>query len=42
MSGLTITTIQTNLFWENKTANLQLLEEKIRLNSSYGKSGHHT
>ena len=29
MSGLTITTIQTNLFWEDKTANLQLLEEKI-------------
>ncbi len=29
MSGLTITTIQTNLFWEDKSANLQLLEEKI-------------
>lgn len=29
MSTLTITTIQTNLHWENKTANLQMLEEKI-------------
>ena len=29
MSSLTITTIQTNLVWENKVANLQLLEEKI-------------
>jgi omega-amidase len=29
MSTLTITTIQTNLQWENKTANLQLLKEKI-------------
>ncbi len=29
MSTLTITTIQTNLFWENKTANLRMLEEKI-------------
>lgn len=29
MSGLTITTIQTNLHWEDITANLQLLEEKI-------------
>ena len=29
MSGLTITTIQTRLHWENKTANLQMLEEKI-------------
>jgi len=29
MSGLTITTIQTNLHWEDKTANLQMLKEKI-------------
>jgi omega-amidase len=29
MSTLTITTIQTNLQWENKAANLQLLKEKI-------------
>jgi omega-amidase len=29
MSGLTITTIQTNLFWEDKAANLQMLKEKI-------------
>ena len=29
MSQLTITTIQTNLVWEDKVANLQLLEEKI-------------
>jgi omega-amidase len=29
MSGLIITTIQTNLFWEDKTANLQMLKEKI-------------
>lgn len=29
MSPLTITTIQTNLFWEDKRANLQMLEEKI-------------
>jgi omega-amidase len=29
MTGLTITTIQTNLHWENKTANLQMLKEKI-------------
>lgn len=29
MSGLTITTIQTGLHWENKIANLQMLEEKI-------------
>lgn len=29
MSILTITTIQTNLFWEDKRANLQMLEEKI-------------
>jgi len=30
MSTLTITTIQTNLHWEDKTANLKMLEEKIR------------
>ncbi|MEQ1677262.1 MAG: amidohydrolase [Chitinophagaceae bacterium] len=29
MSSLTITLIQTDLHWENKAANLQLLEEKI-------------
>lgn len=29
MSTLTITTIQTNLHWEDKTANLKMLEEKI-------------
>lgn len=29
MSTLTITTIQTNLHWENKKANLQMLQEKI-------------
>ena len=29
MSSLTITTIQTELVWEDKTANLQQLEEKI-------------
>ena len=29
MSQLTITTIQTKLVWEDKAANLQLLEEKI-------------
>ena len=29
MPQLTITTIQTNLVWEDKVANLQLLEEKI-------------
>ena len=29
MSTLTVTTIQTNLFWENKKANLHQLEEKI-------------
>ena len=29
MSPLTITTIQTNLAWENKAANLQMLENKI-------------
>jgi omega-amidase len=30
MSSLTITTIQTNLHWEDKAANLQMLEEKIK------------
>ena len=29
MSALSITTVQTNLYWEDKTANLQMLEEKI-------------
>jgi predicted amidohydrolase len=29
MSALTITTIQSNLFWEDKTANLQMLQHKI-------------
>jgi omega-amidase len=29
MPALTITGIQTNLHWENKTANLQMLEDKI-------------
>ena len=29
MSTLTITTIQSNLFWEDKTANLQMLQKKI-------------
>jgi omega-amidase len=29
MSTLTISTIQTNLFWEDKAANLQQLEQKI-------------
>lgn len=29
MSSLSITTIQTNLHWEDKTANLAMLEEKI-------------
>jgi omega-amidase len=29
MLSLTITTIQTNLHWEDKAANLQMLEEKI-------------
>ncbi|MEP7374509.1 MAG: amidohydrolase [Chitinophagaceae bacterium] len=29
MSTLTITTIQTNLHWEDKAANLQMLQEKI-------------
>ena len=36
MSTLTVSTIQTNLHWENKAANLQMLEEKI--NSLYGKT----
>ena len=30
MSTLTVTTIQTNLHWEDKAANLKMLEEKIR------------
>jgi len=29
MSSLTITMIQTNIYWEDKTANLQMLKEKI-------------
>ena len=29
MSSLTITLIQTNLFWEDKKANLEMLQEKI-------------
>ena len=29
MSTLSITTIQTNLQWEDKAANLQMLEQKI-------------
>ncbi|MEI8058959.1 MAG: amidohydrolase [Ferruginibacter sp.] len=29
MSTLTITTIQSNLFWEDKTANMEMLEQKI-------------
>lgn len=29
MSSLTITTIQADLFWEDKTSNLNMLEEKI-------------
>lgn len=29
MSSLTITLIQTNLFWENKKANLKMLQQKI-------------
>ena len=36
MPTLTISTIQTNLYWENKAANLQVLEEKI--NSLYQKT----
>ncbi len=30
MSSLTITTIQTNLYWENKQANLLVLEDHLR------------
>ena len=30
MATLTITVIQTNIHWENKPANLQMLQEKIR------------
>lgn len=30
MSALSITTIQTRLYWEDKTANLQMLGEKIK------------
>ena len=30
MSNLSITTIQTNLFWEDKASNLVMLEEKIK------------
>ena len=30
MSTLTLTTIQTNLHWENKEANLLMLEDRIR------------
>lgn len=30
MPSLTITVIQTNIFWEDKSANLAMLEEKIR------------
>lgn len=30
MSSLTITLIQTNLFWENKKANLEMLQQKIK------------
>src|SRR5665213_2456193 len=29
MSSLTISLIQTNLFWENKKANLEMLQQKI-------------
>jgi predicted amidohydrolase len=29
MSSLTITLIQTNLFWEDKKANLEMLQRKI-------------
>ena len=36
MPTVTISTIQTNLYWENKAANLQVLEEKI--NSLYQKT----
>ncbi len=31
---LTITLIQTNLFWENKEANLQMLQQKIEANTA--------
>ncbi|MBS1509442.1 MAG: amidohydrolase [Bacteroidetes bacterium] len=34
MSTLTITTIQTNLYWEDKAANLSMLQEKINSLSS--------
>ena len=30
MSKLTVTLVQSNLYWEDKAANLQMLEEKIR------------
>ena len=30
MQPLTITIIQSNLFWENKAANLKMFEEKIK------------
>lgn len=30
MASLTITTIQTNLYWEDKEANLRMLEDKFR------------
>ena len=30
MQPLTVTIIQTDLYWENKKANLQMLEEKIK------------
>lgn len=30
MSSITITTIQTNLYWENKQANLLILEDRLR------------
>jgi len=30
MSKLTVTLVQSNLYWEDKSANLQVLEEKIR------------
>ena len=29
MSSLTLSLVQTSLFWENKQANLNMLEEKI-------------
>ncbi|MBS1936074.1 MAG: nitrilase family protein, partial [Bacteroidetes bacterium] len=29
MSTLTVTLIQTNLYWEDKSANLEMLEKKI-------------